>query len=194
MLIMTISSCLTTLHPLFKPGDVCFDENLLGSWRVDKENDTLTFCRATAANFEGLPEELKKLSSKAYELQMGGWEEEQLFLAFLFKIGKNTYLDLYPMVHPKQKPLNSLFMAHYLRTHTVYKVKLDRRGLDMRALNGEFVEELITKNKLRIRHEQQETGGSLLLTASTDELQQYVLKYGDTDAAFEAVSHYKRLN
>jgi hypothetical protein len=65
----------------------------------------------------------------------------------------------------------------------------------MRALNGDFVRDLIAKNKLRIRHEQQQlSAGSLLLTASTEELQQYVLKYGDVDDAFETVSHYKRLN
>jgi hypothetical protein len=125
MLIMTISSCLTTLHPLFKPEDVFFDEKLLGNWRVDKENDTLTFKRATAASFAGLPEELKKLSSKAYELHLGGWEDDQLFLVFLFNIGKNTYLDLYPLVSPKQQPVNSMFMAQYLRAHTVHKIKLN---------------------------------------------------------------------
>ncbi len=52
--------------------------------------------------------------------------------------------------------------------------------------------ELIDKKQIRIRHEVR-FDGLYVITASTEELQQYVAKYGDVDKAYQGNDTYTRI-
>ncbi|UYQ95367.1 hypothetical protein MKQ68_09680 [Chitinophaga horti] len=194
LLIVCFSGCLTSLHPAFKAGDVFFDQRLLGTWKMPDDKDVLTFSVANASTVEGLPEELRKLSAKGYDVSVKDDDGTSRFLVFLFKLGNNTYMDFYPRLTAQQSTLDPFFMQHHVPSHILFKIKITGAQMDMSQLKAEFLAKLIEKNKLRIAHELQRNNGAILLTASTNELQQYILKYGDVADAFEESGHYKRLN
>jgi hypothetical protein len=70
--------------------------------------------------------------------------------------------------------------------HTSYRVEILNDGsFELSQLDGSFVNSLIEQKKIRISHE---TGAddNIVITASTSELQQYLIKYSDEPEAYES--------
>jgi hypothetical protein len=70
--------------------------------------------------------------------------------------------------------------------HTSYRVEfLNDGNFELSQLDESYVTKLIDEKKIRISHE---TGvdDNKVITASTQELQQYLLKYGDEPAAYRS--------
>jgi len=68
----------------------------------------------------------------------------------------------------------------------------DRNSLTITRFADSYLRNLIDKKQIRIRHEQR-LDGSYVITASTDELQQYVLKYGEVNEAYEDNKTFTRI-
>lgn len=196
VLLLTFSSCLTTLYPLFKPGDVLFEPKLLGAWRSDGSDEVVRFERASKEAFGGLSPELQALADKAYIVTTTGNEGriEEKYYAFVLRLGKNLYVDYFPVFTPDQAKLDLFYRAHYVPEHSIYKVQLKSNGqVEFRMFDGGYMDKLIKEKKIRIRHEQRDDDG-MLITATTEELQQYVLKYGDVQSAYEDANVYTKIN
>ena len=69
--------------------------------------------------------------------------------------------------------------------HTSFKVDISNNGsFELVQLDDSYVFKLIEEKKFRISHEENEDGDVGIITASTKELQQYLIKYGDDPAAY----------
>ena len=192
---MTFSSCLFTLHPLFTAKDLTFDPRLAGSWKIDKEGSIATFERGTPATFSKLPEAIQQLAHKAYSVTVRNNEgvTEQMYYAFLLRIGANLYLDYFPAETPRQQLYDSFYKQHFTPLHSMYKVRFNSdHSFDVCQFDKDYLDGLINKKQVRIHHETRYDGATLV-TASTEELQQYVLKYGDVPQAYESAATYERL-
>jgi hypothetical protein len=64
--------------------------------------------------------------------------------------------------------------------------------LEIGQLKEEYLKNLIHKKQIRIPHEVR-YDGSFLITASTEELQQYVMKYGNVPEAYENLTTYSKI-
>jgi len=193
---LVLSGCLSALHPLFTEKDLVFDPGLVGSWQKN-ETETYTFKRGDAQQFANLPEGIQKLADKAYVLTVTNretGEELSKYYAFLVKIGKHSYLDYFPAESAAQKNYAAFYKTNFVPMHSFYRLTTGSDGNTITI--GQFAEsylrKLIDKKQIRIRHEVR-FDGSYVITASTEELQQYVAKYGDVDEAYQGNDTYTRI-
>jgi hypothetical protein len=190
-----LSGCLATLHPLFTEKDLAFDARLIGSWKTEKDDDLLVFEKGTAANFSQAPAPMQKLSDKGYFLTITepGNQQPVRFYAFLTRIGKQTYLDYYPAETEAQRKYNGFYKQHYVKMHSFDRIRfLNGGSFETATFDQNHLERLIDEKKIRIQHEKHPDGG-FIITAPTAELQQYVLKYGDTKEAYESTNLYHKI-
>jgi hypothetical protein len=79
-----------------------------------------------------------------------------------------------------------------LPTHTIARVEsISDREIQIRWLNEKWLRSLFAQNKIKISHEvvrdpvvQDDSNMGYILTASTDEMQKFIVKYGDEDKTF----------
>ncbi|MEO5984118.1 MAG: hypothetical protein ABIP80_01355, partial [Ferruginibacter sp.] len=99
------------------------------------------------------------------------------------KIGRNFYLDYYPAEIPSQKVINKFYKSHFVKIHMIYKIDFKVNDhFEMKRFDGEFLDKLIADNKINIRHEVVEE--SNVITASTDDLQKFIIQYSENPKAF----------
>ena len=184
-IITLLSGCLSTLHPLFTEKDLVFDPRLIGSWNNGPDdNGSIVFARGSTENFRDLPQSLQAIANKAYAVTMTDKDGEIKYYAFLSRIGNELYLDYYPAETSRQKQYDDFFKQHLVKLHSLYHVQFaQNQSLRIRQFDEGFLKNLINNKKIRISHEVM-FDGSYLITASTEELQQYVLKYGDVPEAY----------
>jgi hypothetical protein len=172
-----------SLHPLYTEKDVVFDEKLLGVWNGDPNdtsNGTWEF-RRSSENQE-----------KAYELVFTDSDGKQgLFVVHLVKLEDRLFLDVYATELP-HGPLvedpNDIMWPHniffFVPAHTFIKINAIEPQLKMQLANDEDkMEKLLAEDPNAVKYEAIKDY-RLVLTASTKELQEFVLKYADDDRVF----------
>jgi hypothetical protein len=186
VMVTVLSGCLATLHPLFTEKDLVFDARLLGIWREGNNKELTTIERGTVASFGQLPEKLRSLADRAYVLTHKDDSEEKKYYGFLTRIGKELYLDFYPLESKAQLGYDRFYMQHLVKMHRFYSLRFfNEDSFAIREFDGDFLKELIDKNQIRLKHEKR-FNGDFVITASTQELQQYVQKYSDVDEAYSS--------
>lgn len=177
-----------SLHPLYNKQDVVFEEKLLGKW-VDDANETTWEFKRLKGESEGIyqfdnPEE----PEKAYELVFCNNEDytRGLFFVHLVKLDNEHFLNVYPRQFPCAKPdpnntypYNIFFLVP---VHTFIKVDSIEPQLRMWLTDDGDMKKLLKEDPNAVKHEFVED--RLILTASTKELQAFVLKYADDNRVF----------
>ncbi len=179
---LLLGGCWTlSINPLYTEADLVYDPGLEGIWGdpEDPENETWEF---------------KKSGEKSYRLIVR--EDEQhllidpakdgLFEVHMLKLGDYTFLDLYP---EEPEGVNALYTSHVIPAHSFTRMSLEGHVLTLTYFDSDWLKELADAGTLSLRHEQRE--GLVVLTAPTEEVQQFVLEH--IDEAFEESSEVKRL-
>jgi len=185
-IVIALSGCLSTLHPLFTEKDLVFDPRLVGTWRTGDGDDTAVFERGSPELFKALPEALQKLSNQAYMVTVNRDNRLTKYHAFLCRIGKEFYLDYFPSETPRQKLYDRFYKSHFVKMHSFYRVRFKSdNSFEIGQFDEQYLKDLIDKKQVRIQHEVKHDD-SYLITAPTEQLQQYVMKYGDDEAAYNS--------
>ena len=172
-----LSGCVPviSLYPLYTGKDVVFEEKLLGTWVQDDGETTWEFKTIDEPN-------------NAYKLIFSDDEGKKgSFIARLVKLQNRRFLDVYPSEVPWELddpnktdwPYNAFFL---IPAHAFLRVDSIGPQLKIRLLLESEVEELLKQEPKAIKHAVIED--RLVLTASTKELQAFVLKYADGDELF----------
>jgi len=172
---------IASLHPLFTQEDVIFEEKLLGTWVDDPNSPETTWQFKRLDEPERAGEDVYKLIFSDEEGNKGS------FVAHLVKLENKLFLDLYPSELPwEPKDPNKMEWAYntlfLIPAHTFIKIDSIEPQLKMRLTVEDEMEELLKENPSAVRHAL--TEDRLVLTASTKELQAFVLKYADDSRAF----------
>lgn len=197
-LFLLVSSCLSTLYPIFHTKDVVFDESLLGYWKCsgfDEKIKFMEFKRIPADRRSELLGEVRLISDKGYLLQRVDSLGEIIAEDFVFlaKIGTNYYLDFYPAEMTSQKKVDKNYKDHFIKVHKSYKYDLkDKNRFEISRFDKEFLDKLISSNKINIRHEVLD-GNNNVITASTDELQKFIIQYSNDPHFFTGVMYCSRI-
>ena len=173
LLAAVIGGCVpvVSLHPLFNEKDVVFDEKLLGTW-VDP-NTTWEFSRIAE------PKNAYKLIFSDKEGKKG------LFVAHLVKLKDKLFLDACPAPWEQQDPnkiewaYNTLFL---IPAHTFININSIEPQLKMLRTDDEQMREFLKADPNAVKHTVLED--KPVLTASTNELQAFVLKYAYDSRVF----------
>lgn len=195
LLLTMLNGCLSALYPLFTEKDIVFEPRLVGSWSEKGDPETLVFTHATAADCAALPPGIQRLATKGYivSLNNAGHTTEKKYLGFITKLGQAQYLDFFPLPTGHQLRYNTFYRQHYIPQHSFYRLRFNTNGsIEIGQLKGEFLQEQINNKLVRIEHEVM-SNGHYLITAPTEQLQQYVLKYANVPDAYETGTTYFRL-
>jgi len=189
-LLIFLSSCLTTLHPIFTEKDLAYDPKLIGVWNTENEGKKgkVMISNLATENSVELPGNISAIKQKGYFIiyQDENGKVSDQYIAFLARIGKHLYFDYFPADKKEDRKLDEFFGVHFVRMHTSYRVEILKDGsFELSQLDGSYVKNLIDEKKIRISHET-DADDNTVITASTKELQQYLLKYGDEPSAYRS--------
>lgn len=165
LLALLLYGCVYSVHPLFRESELVIREDLLGTWR---ESDDVTW-------------QFTKGNGSYYDVvHISGGDTTQLN-AGLGRLGDYYYLDL---SLDDAEHLSEMEAVHLFPTHTYSKISFRDNEITMESFgfSANWLENLIKEKRIRIKHEAIED--HVLLTASTSELQKFVLKYSDEPKAF----------
>ena len=179
-----------SLHPLFTDESITFEERLLGTW-VDDPNSpetTWEFTRLADSPEHEWEFNRPKKPEKAYKLVLINNQDgtKGSFFARLVKLKDRLFLDIYPSQLPCKKPdpndgwlFNALFL---IPGHSFIIIDSVEPRLKMRLTDDDDMEKLLKEDPNAVKHEI--VDDRLILTASTKELQAFVLKYADDTRVF----------
>ena len=190
LLLIFLSGCLTTLHPIFTEKDLAYDPKLIGTWKTDSTGNKrrAVITNLSTESFIDLPGNISSIKQKGYLIsyQDENGTTSKRYIAFLARIGKHLYFDYYPADKKEDRKLDEFFGVHFVKMHTSYRVDISKDGsFELTQLDEGYVRKLINEKKIRISHET-DADDNTIITASTKELQQYLLKYGDEPSAYRS--------
>jgi hypothetical protein len=159
LLVVILGGCVPSLHPLFTQNELVFDANLLGIWSADS-NETWEF---------------KPVKGKSYEcLYIDKDGKSGKFDAGLGKLGNNMFLDIYPSELKLTE--NDFYKAHFVPAHTFMRMQLTKDSLELRVMNPDGFDKFLKSKPNAVKNER--IDDSIVLTASTKDLQKFMRKYG----------------
>jgi hypothetical protein len=177
MVAAIVQGCIVkSLHPFYENADLVYKSEMINTW-LDQDGNKWKITSV-------------KEEPRAYEMIFTKDGREASFLAHLFQLNGNLYLDFRPLA--SDGSVNDLFEMHLLPSHSVAKVvKIDSETVEIKWFDEEWLHSLFSQNRIKISHEvivEEHSGKdedkSYVLTASTAELRKFLMKYGNDEAAF----------
>jgi hypothetical protein len=193
--VLCLAGCLTTLHPIFTAKDLVSDTRLIGNWENAKDQKKVAYRMPNASELNNLSQALQSEAAKIYMLdekdQQGNLTSTNY--AFMVKLGKYYYMDYYPASEKERQSADHFFAAHYVPMHSIYRIQFKNdNSFNVQRLDGGYLERLVKNKQIRIKHEVMEDGG-IFITAPTQELQQYLIKYSDVPEAYSDNDSYTKV-
>lgn len=195
VVILFMVGCVQSLHPLYHKKDRVEVPEIVGKWQ-DMDSENIWEFRKV----DGEPSYILSYFEK--EEAEGNYlaKDSANILVNIVKLGGSYFMDLYPGNNENLDNLNDLLEFHVLRVHTFAKLEIVDGKPHIRHMDPDWLEKLFKENKIRIKHEivvveaevnapdnvfkSPITHGNIILTASTDNLQKFITKYADDEAAF----------
>jgi hypothetical protein len=186
ILVLLLPGCIVkSLHPFYTDGNLMYKAELAGTW-TDGDSNTWTISRHMKQSGFLKPE----TPDLAYNIVYTDKDGSSNFIAHLFTLDKQLYLDFYPA---KTESNTDLGGYHFIPAHTLAQVELKGNSIMIRWYNEEWLMKLFNQNRIRIAHERvpydiddkDKDHDQVILTAPTAELQKFILKYGHDPDAFK---------
>ena len=172
--LLFMAGCVRSLHPLYTDNDLVFERGLLGTWAEEKNSkDSWIF---------------QKAGENAYDLIHTEKGTSARFEAHLVRLGEFLFLDIFPEP-PDTK--NEFYKFHLIQAHTFSRIWIHGDVVRLSMLDNDWLWDMISHNKVSIRHERVDHG--VILTASTEELQKFVVTYANDTLAFPQPSELSRI-
>jgi len=163
VLVAACGGCLYSLHPLYTQDTLVFRDELVGKW---SDEDAIW--------------EFRDAEDMEYELRVFDGKEGR-FSAHLVQLDDMLFLDIYPAEETLEE-MQSFSAMHLLPSHTFMKVEQIEPKLILRAIDAGEVGNLLEEDPNLLKHEEIDNG--LVLTASTEALQGFMLAFGHDEDLF----------
>jgi len=205
ILIVTASSCVTSLQPLVTYNTVIADSRIEGTWRQDGQEYIVQkafnsdFYKKNKKDLEKsrkenngqLSEKDKKdsaLFSRSYMINYSKDGIQYLLLGSMIKLNGRVFMNFTPVdiaITDSTIKEPETDLSNRLNTYTIARVQFTNTNLiKLDFINGGFLYDQIKAGHIKIKNETDELYDSFLITASTTELQQFLEKYGNDSRFF----------
>lgn len=172
-----------SVYPLYKPSDTSSDDRLAGTWQptgkdaTDAEkNQRWTFARSK--------------DDKFYEFTLGTSGQKGGFATKVRLVGIGNYMFVdftadFDRINPNDEKMDNLVPYPAIPTHGIGRIWIDKDSLRIHFLRDDWVKDQMKAGKLTLAHPN--VGGDCLITATTDELRNFMMAHAnDTDALSES--------
>lgn len=205
VLTFTTTSCVTSLQPLVTYKSVIADNRIEGTWRQDGQEYRVQnffssdFYKKNKKDLEKsrkenkgqLSEKDKKdsvLFSKSYIIKYSKDGIQYLMFGSMIKLNGRLFMNFTPVdvtVIDSTIKEPETDLSNRLNTYTIARVQITNTNLiKLDFIDGGFLYDQIKAGHIKIKNETDELYDSFLITASTDDLQQFLEKYGDDSRFF----------
>src|ERR1043166_1551457 len=178
LILVSLSSCLTIVQSLVTPDNILTDDRIEGKW-IDSDSRNIlvqTFMKSKAKNLFSemghYTAEDSVFYTKFYAISYRENDLDYLWFAGMIKVKDQFYLNLLP-----DECLNSNGKEAYKlgkETSTIAKIEWKRNNsLILHFLDGDYFKKIILNGNARIKHEYDPLFGTFVITASSDELEQF---------------------
>ena len=188
-----LASCVTILQSLITPTTIVTDNRLKGIWN-DGNSRTMQVQQVVDSK---LMQELKGSDigaariayySKHYMINYKENNLSYLWFGGLIQIQGQYYINLIP-----EECLNTKGTEEYTKkgydhwaTSSIAKMEWkDNNTIVLHFLNGDYIKEIILNGKAHIKYEYDPLFDSFVITASSEELQDFLAKYGNKDILYK---------
>ena len=204
--LVLLQSCITSLHRLITYDKAILENNISGTWQGKEKIIEIQPTKQSelAKEFKQLwnEKDKKPLSEQDKKDSILYYEKSYVFsfiksdvtyfmLANFIRLNNELYTDIYPleMVHADtsgKKEINDYDIeSGYTASHTIARVIYSGNSLELKFLNGEFIGAQIGRGRVSLKNEKDELSGAILITASTEELQRFIAKYGKDERLYD---------
>ncbi len=178
VVILFLSGCIPSLHPLYFDKDRITLDIIEGSWMSDS-GDGWEFIKV-----ENEPSYVLKYTEKQQKGEQNQKSKFANFEANIVQLGGQYFIDLYPGDNQYLEEMNNFLAIHLIQAHTFLKLEIKNKQLVIYQMSPEWLDDLFKENRIRISHEKDDED-KIILTASTKELQKFITKYANDKDAFE---------
>ena len=175
-----VFSCIPSLYPLYRDKDLVIDEKLEGVFGYEDDEDYWKIEHLEKDNVVGQESGWKYYKS-GYTYRLSVMEEGELeeFALHMLYLGEDMYLDFFPVDYRIRPDFLELHLAP---THIFAKAEISEERLVLHFFDIDWLENLIDQNRIKISHLELED--RYLLTAKTEELQQFIMKFSNDSTTF----------
>jgi len=205
ILIVTASSCVTSLQPLVTYNTVIADNRLEGSWEQGGQkyivqkvfnselytNHKQELEKSRKENNGQLSEKDKRdsvLYSKSYIIKYSKDGIQYLLFGSMIKLNGSLFMNFTPADMTSTDTSGTeaeINLTDRLSSHTIARVQFMNSGImKLDFIDGGYLYDQIKAGRMKIKNETDELYDTFLITASTKELQQFLEKYGDDSRFF----------
>jgi hypothetical protein len=204
LVLVTASSCVTSLQPLVTYNSAIADNRLDGAWEQDGQEYIVQrvynsdFYRKNKKDLEKgrkenngqLSEKDKKdsiLFSKSYIIKYTKNGIEYLLFGSMIKLNGRIFMNFTPVHMTSIDSTNEteINLDNRLNSHTIARLQFSNAGtMKLDFIDGSYLYDQIKAGRMKIKSETDELYDTFLITASTRELQQFLEKYGGDNRFF----------
>ena len=160
----------TAVHPLYRTADVLYDPALLGVWKDKPDGKE----RWTISSGEG----------KGYTLEIQNEDQQAVFVAHLFRLGNDRFLDLYPVKSALEARLqNNPYGAALVPTHLFVRVQTTDPRLRMSCMGLDWLKERLQGDPKALAHVLL-SDGRVVITDGTEAMQGFIKRHINETAAW----------
>ena len=204
-LIIIATSCVTSLQPLVTYKTAIVDNRIEGTWRQDGQEYMVQnvfssdFYKKNKKDLEKsrienngqLSEKDKKdsaLFSKSYVIKYSRDGIQYLLFGSLIKLNGRLFMNFTPVdiaITDSTIKEPETDLSKRLNTYTIARVQFTNTNLiKLDFIDGGYLHDQVKAGHIKIKNETDELYDSFLVTASTEDLQQFLAKYGDDNRFF----------
>ena len=204
-ILVTASSCVTTLQPLVTYNTAIADNRLEGGWEQDGEQYIVQkvfnsdFFKKNQKDLEKsrkenngqLSEKDKRdsvLFSKSYLIKYSKDGIQYLLFGSLIKLNGRLFMNFKPVDMTEIDTSNAeieINLSNRLDSYTIARIQFTNSNImKLDFIDGGYLYNQIKAGRMKIKNEIDELYDTFLITASTTELQQFLEKYGNDSRFF----------
>ena len=205
ILLVTASSCVTTLQPLVTYNTAIADSRLEGAWEQEGEKYIVQkvfnsdFYKKNQKDLEKsrkennghLSEKDKRdsvLFSKSYLIKYSKDGIQYLLFGSLIKLNGRLFMNFKPVDMTEIDTSNAeieINLSNQLDSYTIARIQFTNSNImKLDFIDGGYLYDQIKAGRMKIKNETDELYDTFLITASTTELQQFLEKYGNDGRFF----------